>query len=137
MSTNTPPDSGFQFGNTLYDRLKFMVQIVLPGLGALYASLAQIWGFPNVEQVVGSIAALALFLGLLLGISSKNFTPEATKGTPVGNFVVTELNDGQKTVKLDLQKDPADFVDNEVIAFRAVKDTPEVVLEDSRDENSH
>lgn len=135
--SETSPVVGLQLGNTFYDRLKFLVQIILPALGALYASLGQIWGFPNVEQVVGSTAALALFFGLLLGLSSRNFASEATTITPVGNFVIKELESGKKTITLDLTQDPADFIDQGVIAFHAVTELPQVVLEDSRDENSH
>lgn len=59
--------------NKVYDTLKFIAQIVLPGLGTLYFALAGIWGFPYGEQVVGTIAAIDAFLGLLLGLSSNNY----------------------------------------------------------------
>lgn len=59
--------------NKTYDVLKFIAQIVLPGLGTLYFALAGIWGFPYGEQIVGTIAALDAFLGLLLGLSSAQY----------------------------------------------------------------
>lgn len=59
--------------NKTYDTLKFIAQIVLPGLGTLYFALAGIWGFPYAEQVVGTITAIDTFLGLLLGISSNQY----------------------------------------------------------------
>lgn len=65
-----------QLSNKVYDKLKWVVQIVLPAIGALYAGLAIIWGkdaFPNSTEVVGSIALLATFLGSVLGISSKAY----------------------------------------------------------------
>lgn len=117
----TPPTSSFQFGNKLYDKLKFTVQIMIPGLGVLYASLAQYWDFPNVQGVVGTLAAVALFLGLLLGLSSKNFNPPPPTGTPVGNFVVTESADGMKSVNLEFDRDPNEFIGNDNITFRSVE----------------
>lgn len=53
----------------VYDILKFLALIVLPAAGTLYFALAQIWGLPYGEQIVGTIAAVDTFLGALLGIS--------------------------------------------------------------------
>lgn len=60
--------------NKLYDALKFIAQIVLPALGTLYFALAGIWGFPFGEQIVGTITAVDTFLGVVLGISSAQYT---------------------------------------------------------------
>lgn len=57
----------------LYDILKWIVQIVLPACGALYSALAALWGFPYVEQIVGTISAVTVFLGALMKISSTNY----------------------------------------------------------------
>ena len=57
----------------LYDVLKWIVQIVLPACGALYSALAALWGFPYVEQIVGTISAVTVFLGALMKISSTNY----------------------------------------------------------------
>lgn len=56
--------------NRLYDILKYIAQIVLPAVGTLYFALAQIWGFPYGEEIVGTITAVDAFLGAILGISS-------------------------------------------------------------------
>lgn len=56
--------------NKTYDILKYIAQIVLPALGTLYFALAQIWGLPYGEEVVGTITAIDAFLGAILGISS-------------------------------------------------------------------
>ena len=61
------------FNNRVYDVLKWITQFMLPGLGTLYFALAKIWKFPYGEEIVGSIAAVTAFLGLLLGISSHNY----------------------------------------------------------------
>ena len=61
----------------VYDVLKWIAMILLPALGTLYFALAQIWGLPFAEQVVGTITAFDAFLGVLLGISSSKMnTPE-------------------------------------------------------------
>lgn len=60
-------------GTRTYDILKWIAQIFLPALGTLYYTLAGIWGLPNAEQIVGTIMAVDLFLGLLLGLSSHQY----------------------------------------------------------------
>lgn len=61
------------FSNKDYDTLKWIAQIFLPALGTLYFALAQIWGLPYGEQIVGTITALDTFIGVCLGISSGNY----------------------------------------------------------------
>ena len=56
-----------------YQILKYIAQIALPALGAFYFAISQIWGLPYGEQIVGTIAAIDTFLGVLLGISSYNY----------------------------------------------------------------
>lgn len=57
----------------LYDILKWIAQILLPAIGALYFALAGIWDFPYGEEIVGTITAVDAFLGVVLGISSKQY----------------------------------------------------------------
>lgn len=59
--------------NKTYDILKWIAQIALPAIAALYAALAGIWGLPHGEAIVGTISAIDVFMGALLGISSSNY----------------------------------------------------------------
>lgn len=56
--------------NKVYNILKWIAQILLPALGTLYFGLAKIWNLPYSEEIVGTITAVDLFLGALLGIST-------------------------------------------------------------------
>lgn len=70
--------------NQTYNVLKWIAQYGLPALGTLYFALASIWGLPYGEQIVGTITALDVFLGVLLGISSAayNKTTAVTEEPP-------------------------------------------------------
>jgi len=59
--------------NKTYDILKYIAQIVLPAAGTLYFALAGIWGLPYGEQIIGTIAAVDTFLGVVLGISTMQY----------------------------------------------------------------
>lgn len=63
--------------NRTFDCLKWIAQILLPALGALYFALSQIWGLPYAEQIVGTITAIDAFLGALLGISTLKYKGES------------------------------------------------------------
>ena len=59
--------------NALYDKLKFVAQIILPAGATLYAALAGIWGLPYGTEITGTISAVDVFLGAILGISSAEY----------------------------------------------------------------
>ena len=62
--------------NKTYDILKWIAQIALPTLGALYFGLSKIWGLPYGEEIVGTITIVDTFLGALLGISTANYNKQ-------------------------------------------------------------
>ena len=66
--------------NKTYDILKYIAQIVLPALAALYATLSGIWGWPFGEAIVGTISAIDLFMGALLKIKSDQYWQEIDEG---------------------------------------------------------
>lgn len=59
--------------NKVYDVLKYIAQIILPALATLYFALSKIWGLPYGVEIVGTISAIDVFLGTLLGISSATY----------------------------------------------------------------
>lgn len=60
----------------IYDILRYVANYVLPGLGTLYFAVAQIWGLPYGEQIVGTITAIVTFLNVLLGISNNAYNKQ-------------------------------------------------------------
>lgn len=58
----------FQIKNRTYDILKVTATIILPALGALYATLAGIWGWGFGDQIDATISAIIAFINVLLGL---------------------------------------------------------------------
>lgn len=81
-----PEGRRFVMSNKVYDILKFVAQILLPALGTLYLALSKIWGFPYGEEIVGTITAVDLFLGSVLGLSSKKYYEDLENGTEVDTY---------------------------------------------------
>lgn len=65
--------------NSMYDKLKWIAQILLPAIGALYFALADLWGLPCPTEVVGTITAIDAFLGCILGISTSSYNKQLAK----------------------------------------------------------
>lgn len=69
-----------KLSNKAYDALKWIAQIALPAFATLYATLSIIWGIPYGDEVVGTISAIDVFLGALLGISSRKYKKTVIRG---------------------------------------------------------
>ena len=65
-----------RMSDNVYDVLKWIAQYLLPASATLYFALANIWGFPYAEQVVGTISAIDTFLGVMLGISTIQYNKD-------------------------------------------------------------
>lgn len=102
--------------NTTYDFGKKLVQVILPATSALYFGLAQIWGLPAAEEVVGTIAIITTFLGVILGVSNRQY--ETSGAAYDGRMVVAEPEDGPQVFSLELDGDPADLVSRDSIRFK-------------------
>ena len=63
--------------NEVYDALKFLCTVFLPALGTFVFAISKIWNFPPyAENIVGTISAVAMFIGALIGISSINYNKD-------------------------------------------------------------
>ena len=62
-----------KLSNKIYDILKWVVIIVLPALGTLYAALSAVWGWPYTEEIVTTVTAVDTFLGAVLCISAASY----------------------------------------------------------------
>lgn len=66
-----------KLSNKCYDWLKFFCTIFCPALGTFIFAISKIWGFPPyAENIVGTISAISVFIGALIGISSINYNKE-------------------------------------------------------------
>ncbi len=62
-----------RLSNKTYDILKYVVTIFLPALTTLWLTVASIWHIPYGEPIGATMGAITVFLGALIGISSKNY----------------------------------------------------------------
>lgn len=100
--------------NKHYDIIKWIALIFLPALGTAYFSIAQLWGLPYAEQVVGTIVIVEVFAGTLLQVSSKQY-----EVAEIG-VLYTDTTDleGIPEVSSEFTKDPAELADGDVVKLR-------------------
>lgn len=79
--------------NKLYDNLTWVAQIFLPAFGAFIFALSGVWGFDTTGKIVGSIAALDAFLGLLLKRSKNKYVGDLN-ALHQANLANPEVTDG-------------------------------------------
>lgn len=63
----------------VYTALKHIAAVGLPALSTLYFALASIWNWPDTTAVVGSIAAVNVFAGAFMTLSSVTYNSTITK----------------------------------------------------------
>jgi len=99
----------------LYNRIKDLNTKVIPAVGALYFALAQIWGFPKGEEVVGTLAIVATFLAVLLSWANSRYEKS---GAGIDGTVEVQHVEGQKTVVLDITTLPEDMINQKQVNLK-------------------
>jgi hypothetical protein len=119
----TTNEEAFHFGDQTYKRMKFAVQVLLPALSTLYFALGAIWDLPYIQQVIGTLAAISAFLGVLVGLSAKNFSRSDQRFD--GHIDIQETGTG-KVYSLVLNTDPEEIDQKDEVLFRVDHaDTPQ------------
>lgn len=110
-----------QLSNNLYDVAKRIVTMGLPALGTLYFAISSIWGLPYADEIVGSLAALTVFLGVVINISTANYNTNDDRFD--GTVEVEEDPYGNKTMSLALTKieNPEDIANQKEVVFKVSK----------------
>lgn len=105
-------DGAYAFG-------KKAVQVFIPALSTLYFTLATIWKLPDASEVVGSLAALAVFLGVALHLSSTQY--DASGAAHDGTVSIAPNETGSV---LSMHLDPADVAGKDSISLKVVPPVP-------------
>lgn len=106
--------------NQWYNFLKWLVTIALPGVGALYFALAQIWDLPMADNVNGTINAVVIFLGLLIGYSTRQYNK--TVNAPDGDLIVNEV-DGETYLGLGINRSVEDLTSKNQVKLNVLDNT--------------
>lgn len=92
-----------KFTNIGYKVLKQAALIWLPAIATLYASLAGLWHLGNISEIVGSIAGVDTFLGVVLHLSTVPGEPaHIPEMDSAGRIVIDKSNPLKDVYRLEL-----------------------------------
>ncbi len=101
------------FDSKTYDTLKWIAQFLLPALGTLYFTISSIWGLPYGEQILGTITAIDLFLGAVLGLSSSKYEGD-------GTMIVDTSNPDRDIYRMELSNPVETLSEKDSVVFKVV-----------------
>lgn len=70
-----------KMSNKVYDTLKWIAEIALPALVALYTGIASLWGLPYAPEVAATVATIDTFLGSILLSSNAKYKKANAEAT--------------------------------------------------------
>lgn len=65
-----------KLSDRVYKILKWACLIAMPATATLYAALGATWGFPYVNEVCKTFAAVETFIGALIGVSTVTYNKD-------------------------------------------------------------
>jgi|ERR1041384_3563055 hypothetical protein len=105
------------FSGRAYEWFKFLATIMLPAVATLYLTLGDLWDFPKIQEVVGTITAINAVLGLFLKVSSNQYHNNEDKAF---DGIINIDDSGPKTqVGWQWLQDPRDLAKSGV--FKVVR----------------
>jgi len=88
---------------------------LLPAVGTLYFALATIWNFPAGEQVLGTLLAVQAFIGVVMGVSTKQYEESGEKYDGQINVADTA---NKLAYDLQLKGHPEELKDKDEVIFK-------------------
>lgn len=92
-----------KFDNRTYDILKYVALIALPAIQVFWLTIGKIWDIGYTVEIGATIGAVALLLGTLLGVSTKNWLAEKEQDNfnneGIGMFEVKNYEDQTNTAE--------------------------------------
>lgn len=106
--------------NKAYDFLKNVVLVVLPALATFYTGMGQLWHFPEVPEVVGTIGLVTTLLGIFLKVTTRQYNK--SESSTDGDLLVHEV-DGEKFLALGANKPIEQMTAKDSVRLRVVDNT--------------
>lgn len=108
----------FVVSNKVYDLLRFVAVIVLPGLGTAYFGLAGLLGLPAAEQVVGTITITDTFLGFVVSRLRSSYKKSDAR---FDGAITVEPNHEEGTTDLNVSIDRQAVIDKDEVLVKIKK----------------
>ena len=108
--------SNLIMNDKVYDVLNNIVKLALPALATFYAAVSGLWGLPYALEVVGTITALSVLLGVFLVIARAAYT-----GQPIdydGVLTVNDTDPEKDVMRLNIDRTLAELGDKDTVTLK-------------------
>lgn len=116
----------YLISNKTYDFLKRLASLGLPALATLYGAVAIAWHWDDSTafSVLGTIAAITVFCGVLLKIADNSWNKSESKYD--GTVVVGEPdpNTGIPRLELTITRDPSELPAKDMVRLQSYEERP-------------
>jgi hypothetical protein len=111
------PVSGM-LSNATYDKLKPLTTVVMPAIITFWLTMANIWNWPNVEEIAATLGAVNVLMGVVLSVSTRSYNKSDAKYDGVIN--VYHNDEGRPVASMELKnyEDPAQVVQQKEVTFK-------------------
>lgn len=104
----------------MYNALKLSATLLLPSLQALYFAIAEAWKLPHSNEVVGTLAAVNVFAGVVVKFSQMLY--EASGSGYSGTIQLEDNEDGTGMRLTGL--DVVALTTKDAVTFRVIQSPP-------------
>lgn len=98
-----------QLSDAQYDFARQILEKVFPAFAAFYALVGGYLHWDNVIQVTGIVSGAAVFLGVVLTLARRGYTPEKQvvlpEDIPKDGKVVSDVINGEPVVRVELDRE--------------------------------
>lgn len=94
-----------KLNDKLYNFLKWTSMIFLRAFGEFYNAMSEIWGLPYGNQILQTCSRLALFIGILIGISTYTYHKE---NVGEGTEIIEPIQDEKELDVVEIEEDSND-----------------------------
>jgi len=110
--------------NKVYNFLKWFATIFLPAVGVLYYALAEAWDIQRTFPVNATINSIVVFIGVIIGISTRKYNKQNGPETVDGDLVVTQV-DGEKYLALGVNESIESMQSKQTVRLNVVDKSSE------------
>lgn len=101
----------------VYDALKWVSIILMPAISTAYLGLAEVWNLYDPSRVVATIAVIATFLGVVLGISQVQYNKA---GFQFDGDMVVENSEDRTLYRLVMKDDVENLGNKKSVSFKVI-----------------
>jgi hypothetical protein len=105
----------------VYNFIKYLVLIIMPGISTLYMAVANAWNWDHITNVSLTLAAITTFMGGLVGLSARNYNHSDAKY--FGEIHTERTDEGAVITHQVFNEDPNGGViaDKKEVIFKVVQ----------------